>query len=52
MLKTLPLCNSILYKKRTFLTFILSEHDVIACRTSNDTYNVIDIMTFCNFNVI
>ena len=55
MLKTQQSCvfiYSILYKERTFLTFILSNHDVITSMTSNYDYDVIYIMTFCNFNVI
>ena len=44
--------DSILYKKRTFLTFILTKHDVITSMTSNYDYDVIYIMTFCNCNVI
>ena len=41
-----------LNKKRTFLTFILTKHDVITSMASNYDYDVIDIMTFCNCNVI
>ena len=43
--------DSILYKKRTFLTFMLSKHDVITHMTSNNDYGVIYIMTFCNCSV-
>ena len=48
MLKT----QSIFNKERTFLTFILSNHDVISPITSNYDHDVIEIMTFCSFNVI
>ena len=54
MLKTQQSCVFIdanLFKKRTFPTFILSKHDVITSITSNNNYDVIDIMTFCNCNV-
>ena len=54
MLKTQQSCvfiQSILQKQRTFLTFILSNHDVITSMTSNYDYDVIDIMTFCNCNI-
>ena len=44
--------DSILDKKRTFLSFILTKHDVIISMTSNYDYDVIDIMAFCNCNVI
>ena len=53
MLKIQQSCvfvDSILYK-RTFLTFILSKHDAITPMMSNNDYDVIDIMTFCNCNV-
>ena len=45
--------DSIQYKKRTCLTFILSKHDIITPMTSNNDYDFIDIhvMTFCNCNV-
>ena len=45
----------VLYKKRTliFLLFFLSSnHDVIICMTSNYVYDIIDIMPFCNCDVI
>ena len=42
----------VVFTKRTFLTFILTKHDVVTSLTSNYDYGVIDIMTFCNCNVI
>ena len=54
MLKTQESCvfvDSILYMKRTFLTFIFTKRDVITPMTSNYDNDVIYIMTFCSCTV-
>ena len=55
MLHTLKLCvfNVPILHKRTFLTFILSKHDIIANLMSDYAYDARDKkMTFCNCNII